>query len=303
MTMIATPAVQSSVDNSSSSTWPCLPPNAIISKDTAPSIGKAATSSPLVRSILDAYSKEILKSASDQFLDLAVGVRLQTIGAKGLVKLLAKAKRLGYQETDIIDDEEGVCPVQEANAGSRSKPNEIETPKPRATLASQRRPLSSTQPPSLEESRTSNRTNTSQVRRDESLSANAHLTAPNTQRAAPSEKAGGDSIRSIQGITGIQDRVSTAVKTTGKQGEGECSKTGSGARAVAHVARSSSVLKRTRAQGVRGGVQGRRPRKLVRTSAGKPSPSISSQPFEVVVISGSSVTDVFIESLLHTGHV
>jgi hypothetical protein len=37
------------------------------------------------------------------------------------VKLLVKAKRLGYQETDIIDDE-GVRPIQEANAGSWSNP-------------------------------------------------------------------------------------------------------------------------------------------------------------------------------------
>jgi hypothetical protein len=152
--MIATPAAQSSVDNSSSSTWPRPPPDAIISKDTAPSIGKAATGSPLVRSILNAYSKEILKSASDQFLNLAVRVRLQTISARELVKLLAKAKRLGYQKTDIIDDEDGVRPVQKANTGSPSKPNGIETPKPWATVADQRRPLStaSTQPPPLEES-------------------------------------------------------------------------------------------------------------------------------------------------------
>lgn len=58
------------------------------------------------------------------------------------MKLLAKAKRLGYQEMDIIDDEDGVRPVQEANAGSPSKPNGIETPKPQATIAGQRRPLS-----------------------------------------------------------------------------------------------------------------------------------------------------------------
>lgn len=170
------------------------------------------------------------------FLDLAVGQRLKTISAIDLVNLLAKAKRLGYEETDIIDDE-GVRPVQVANTGSRSKPNGIETPTPRATIASQRRPLStaSTQPPSLEESRAPNRTNTAQVRRDESLSVNAHLNAPNTQRAAPSEKAGGYSIRSVQGVTGIQDVVSTAARTAGKQGERECSKNRSGARAAAHV--------------------------------------------------------------------
>jgi translation initiation factor 6 (eIF-6) len=72
---------------------------------TAPSIGKATAGSPLVCVILESYSKEILESISEQFLDLAVEVRLQTISASQLVKLLAKVNRLGYQETDIDDDE------------------------------------------------------------------------------------------------------------------------------------------------------------------------------------------------------
>jgi len=130
---------------------------------TAPSIGKAATGSPLVRAILESYGKEILESASEQFLDLAIEVRLQT---RELVKLLAKAKRLGYQETDIIDDEEGVRPVQGGNANSRSKPDAIGIPKPPGAIASQCRSTSSSQPLSLEKSRTPNHTNTAQVLRD-----------------------------------------------------------------------------------------------------------------------------------------
>ena len=272
---IATPTAQNSVDTSSNSTSSHLPPDAIISKDASPSIAEAAPGSPLARAILESYGKEILNSASDEFLDLAVGLRLQTISARELVKLLAKAKRLGYQETDIIDDED-VRHVQGANAGSWSKAIGIGTPKPRATIASQCRALSTapTQTPSLEEPRTPNRTNTAQVSREEPLSANAS-----------SEKAGG--IRSIQGATGFQDRVSTAARAAGKQGKREHSKTGSVARVAAPVGKSSSVLKRTRTQDVGGGVQSRRPRKLVRTSAGKSSPSISSQPLEVVVITDS----------------
>jgi hypothetical protein len=46
---------------------------------------------------------------------------------------------------------------------------------------------------------------------------------------------------------------------------------------------------RTRPQDVRGGVQSRRPRKLVRTSARKSSLPISSQSLEVVVISDSEL--------------
>ena len=58
----------------------------------------------------------------------------------------------------------------------------------------------------------------------------------------------------------MQDWVSTAARTARKQGEREYSKTRSGARVAAHIARPSSVLKITRAQGVRSGVRNRRPR-------------------------------------------
>ena len=168
-----------------SSTWPHTTSDTVTLNGATPSIGKAATDSHLVRAILESYGKDILESASDQFLDHAVGGGLQTISARELLKLLVKAKRLGYQETDIIDDKDGVRPVQEANACSRSKPSGIETPKPQATIAGQLRLLStaSTQPPSLEESRAPNRTNTAPVRRDESLSMNAHLNPPRLRSA------------------------------------------------------------------------------------------------------------------------
>jgi hypothetical protein len=90
-------SAQSSIVPHSSLTGPHL-------KGASHSIGKAATGSPLVRAILGSYGKEILESTSDQFLDLAVEVRLRTISAGELVKLLAKTKRLGYQETDDKDD-------------------------------------------------------------------------------------------------------------------------------------------------------------------------------------------------------
>jgi hypothetical protein len=252
---------------------------------TTPSIGKAATGSPLIYIILESYNKEILESASEQFLDLAVEVRLQTISASQLVKLLAKANRLGYQETDIDDNENGARPVQGGNANARSKPDATGTPKPPTAIAGQCRPHSTapSQPLSLEKSRAPNRTNTAQVLRDEPLSVDAHLDAPDTQSAAPSGKEGGYSIQSIQGVAGVQDGVSIVAGTAGKQGQRECLRTGS----AAHIPRSRNVLKRMRAQDMGGGVQSQRPRKLVRASAGKSSLSISAQPLEFVVISDS----------------
>jgi hypothetical protein len=249
---------------------------------TAPSIGKATTSSLLVRAILEAYGKEILESASEQFLDLALEVRLQTISARELVKLLAKANRLGYQETDTVDDENGAPPIQGGNANSRSKPNAIGTPKPPGAIAGQCRPHSATssQPLSLEKARAPNHTNTAQVLRDEPLSANTHL---NAQRAAPSAKESSYSIQSIKGVAGIHE-VPTAARTAKKHGQ---TMTGSGSRVVARVARSRNALKRGLAQDMRDGVQSQHSRKLVRASAGKSSLSISAQPLELVVISDS----------------
>jgi hypothetical protein len=236
-----------------------------------------------VRVILEAYGKEILESASEQFLDLALEVRLQTISARELVKLLAKANRLGYQKTNTVDDENDAPPIQGGNTNSRSKPDAIGTPKPPGAIAGQRRPHSATssQPLSLEKARAPNHINIAQVLRDELLSANIYL---NAQRAAPSAKEGSYSIQSIQDVAGIHDEVPTAAGTAKKQGQ---TLTGSGSRVAARVARSRNASKRGLAQDTRGGVQSQRPRKLVRASAGKSSLSISAQPLELVVISDS----------------
>ncbi len=118
-----------------------------------------------MRAILEAYGKEILESVSEQFLDLAVEVRLPTISARELVNLLTKAKRLGYEETDIKDDDKkSPRLVREANAGSRPKPSAIGAPRPRGAIAGQHRPhfTTSSQPPPPEESRAPHRTNTAQ---------------------------------------------------------------------------------------------------------------------------------------------
>ncbi|KAG9242066.1 hypothetical protein BJ878DRAFT_517375 [Calycina marina] len=216
---------------------------------TAPSIGKAVIGSPLVRTILKVYGKEILESASEQFLDLALEVRLQTISARELGKLLAKANRLGYQETDIIVSENGAPPVQGGNVNSRSMPEAIETPKPPGAIAA----ATSARPLSLKKARAPNHTNKVMGR-----------------RAAPSAKEGGYSIQSIQGIAGINDEVPTAVGTAQKQGQ---TMTASGSRVVARIVRSRTASKRGLAQDTR--VQSQRPRKLAQASAGESSLSIS----------------------------
>jgi hypothetical protein len=71
-----------------------------------------------VRVILESYSKEILKSTRKKFLDLAVEVRLYIFSVSELVKLLAKANKLIYQETGIFDNKNVSRPVQGGNANS-----------------------------------------------------------------------------------------------------------------------------------------------------------------------------------------
>ncbi|KAI5862083.1 hypothetical protein GGS23DRAFT_103928 [Durotheca rogersii] len=54
---------------------------------------------------LDELASEILDKASNSFLDLALEKRLRTIDARSLISALARAERLGYEDSDILDDQ------------------------------------------------------------------------------------------------------------------------------------------------------------------------------------------------------
>jgi hypothetical protein len=68
---------------------------------------------------LDAVVDRILAKASDSFLDKCLEKRLLTIEAKPLINALAKAERLGYDPSDVVqeDHHERVIP-QEAYPGA-----------------------------------------------------------------------------------------------------------------------------------------------------------------------------------------
>ncbi|KAI0889859.1 uncharacterized protein GGS22DRAFT_149314 [Annulohypoxylon maeteangense] len=53
---------------------------------------------------LDELADEILQKASDYFLDCALERRLKTIDARSLINALARAERLGYENSDVIED-------------------------------------------------------------------------------------------------------------------------------------------------------------------------------------------------------
>ncbi|KAI1454377.1 hypothetical protein F4805DRAFT_439854 [Annulohypoxylon moriforme] len=60
--------------------------------------------SHLVTPDLDELADEILEKASDYFLDCALERRLKTIDARSLINALARAERLGYENSDVIED-------------------------------------------------------------------------------------------------------------------------------------------------------------------------------------------------------
>ncbi|KAI1407857.1 hypothetical protein F5Y13DRAFT_194969 [Hypoxylon sp. FL1857] len=59
----------------------------------------------LTTSDLDAVADDILDKASDYFLDRAMEKRLRTIDARSLINALARAERLGYENSDILEDQ------------------------------------------------------------------------------------------------------------------------------------------------------------------------------------------------------
>ena len=114
---ISKPTALSSYESSCGLTRPSSS-DAVTSKDAPAVIESAANDLSLWRTILNTHGKEILECASNQFLDLAMALRLETISARDLVHLLAKARRLGYREMDVVEDDAGDLLVHEVHEGS-----------------------------------------------------------------------------------------------------------------------------------------------------------------------------------------
>lgn len=73
---------------------------------------------------LDELADEILAKASDYFLDQALERRLRTIDARSLINALARAERLGYESSDILEDQ------KEKPSGFNPAPSFDPTPHP-----------------------------------------------------------------------------------------------------------------------------------------------------------------------------
>lgn len=76
---------------------------------------------------LDEVAYHILDKASDSFLDKALEKRLKSIGAKHLINALARAERLGYEPSDVQEDNDpplpAAAPVVPSNAQINVPPN------------------------------------------------------------------------------------------------------------------------------------------------------------------------------------
>lgn len=69
---------------------------------------------------LDEIASAILEKCSDNFLDRALEKRLSTIDARSLINALARAERLGYESSDVLEDRRGeIVSTVQAN-GSRA---------------------------------------------------------------------------------------------------------------------------------------------------------------------------------------
>ncbi|KFY09710.1 hypothetical protein V492_05373, partial [Pseudogymnoascus sp. VKM F-4246] len=87
------------------------------------------TSDHVMTRVLEDEQGRILEVASEhykKFLDRAMAMRLETISAKDLVAVLAKAKRLGYDEMDLVEADEIVVPAERAEENEPSDSEEAE---------------------------------------------------------------------------------------------------------------------------------------------------------------------------------
>lgn len=70
------------------------------------SSGRSQIIDAMTRDDIEAVGPQILSKASESFLDAALELRLKSIDAKRLINALARAERLGYEPSDVVDEED-----------------------------------------------------------------------------------------------------------------------------------------------------------------------------------------------------
>ncbi|KAI0879383.1 hypothetical protein GGS24DRAFT_495858 [Hypoxylon argillaceum] len=92
---------------------------------------------------IDEIAAVILEKCSDQFLDQVLEKRLNTIDARSLINALARAERLGYENSDILDDQQAkAAPTAQIQSPTFAHVNQItSTPSQPPAAALTRGPL------------------------------------------------------------------------------------------------------------------------------------------------------------------
>ncbi|KAG8157889.1 hypothetical protein KVR01_012161 [Diaporthe batatas] len=93
------------------------------------SAGRAQIIDTMTRADIDAVASQILSKASESFLDAALQLRLKSIDAKRLINALARAERLGYEPSDVVDeDDDHAMSLSPVDYDEQSMP--VPTPQP-----------------------------------------------------------------------------------------------------------------------------------------------------------------------------
>lgn len=98
---------------------------------------KHEIASHLKQQDLDEIASAILEKCSDKFLDRALEKRLNTIEARSLINALARAERLGYESSDVVEDRRGeIVSTTETNGSGATlvKPFASTQPQPRPAV-------------------------------------------------------------------------------------------------------------------------------------------------------------------------
>jgi hypothetical protein len=215
--------------------------SSITPENAASPISSAPNGPSLWRSILDTHGREILEFASDQFLDLATALRLETISGKDLVNLLTKAGRLSHREADVIDDDE-VAPLVQAHNSGQPHLDANSAPTLRAERIGQDGGNSAPSPQAslVEVSRVPKRLKTNE---HGSLGANGpgHTTRAQPTRVGPTplEKQGSNGMKRRRRM---QEQRLTSAMVGGNSGPGP------GTKVAAPASRSVHVLKNLHTQ-------------------------------------------------------
>ena len=235
MMIITKPACPNHIDTTSTLIH-SLSNDTIVPKGAVPPVGTAAKGLSLWRSILDTHGEGILQCASDQFLDLATALRLESINTRDLVGLLAKAGRLGYGSTSIIEDnavdEADECSQPRLGANSVSTVPGVGRDQGSDSTASKPSPAEASRGPKRRKK------NDGSLRLTGLPRARAHPTRP---CPITLEKQSGNNVRQRRGCMRMQDQTHGSAMASGTN-------VGTILQAEAPCPRSSTAMKRPRFQ-------------------------------------------------------